>query len=174
MKDYYYLGKITKKYSFKGELLIKIDSDQTDIYKKIKTLFIFHNNKLNTYKIEIIRIHKESVLRVKFEGVNSEDDADVIINCDVFLPLSHLPILTGNKFYYHEVINFLIVDEIFGELGKISNIKENNSQDLFVINNTKGEVLIPIHDEFIIKVDRVKSEILVKTPDGLIDLYINS
>ena len=174
MKDYYYLGKITKKYSFKGELLIKIDSDQTDIYKKIKTLFIFHNNKLNTYKIEVIRIHKESVLRVKFEGVNSEDDADVIINCDVFLPLSHLPILTGNKFYYHEVINFLIVDEIFGELGKISNIKENNSQDLFVINNTKGEVLIPIHDEFIIKVDRVKSEILVKTPDGLIDLYINS
>jgi len=174
MKDYYYLGKITKKYSFKGELLIKIDSDQTDIYKKIKTLFIFHSNKLNTYKIEVIRIHKESVLRVKFEGVNSEDDADVIINCDVFLPLSHLPILTGNKFYYHEVINFLIVDEIFGELGKISNIKENNSQDLFVINNTKGEVLIPIHDEFIIKVDRVKSEILVKTPDGLIDLYINS
>ena len=174
MKDYYYLGKITKKYSFKGELLIKIDSDQTDIYKKIKTLFIFHNNKLNTYKIEVIRIHKESVLRVKFEGVNSEDDADVIINCDVFLPLSHLPILTGNKFYYHEVINFLIIDEIFGELGKISNIKENNSQDLFVINNTKGEVLIPIHDEFIIKVDRVKSEILVKTPDGLIDLYINS
>ena len=174
MKDYYYLGKITKKYSFKGELLIKIDSDQTDIYKKIKTLFIFYNNKLNTYKIEIIRIHKESVLRVKFEGVNSEGDADLIINCDVFLPLSHLPILTGNKFYYHEVINFLIVDEIFGELGKISNIKENNSQDLFVINNTKGEVLIPIHDEFIIKVDRVKSEILVKTPDGLIDLYINS
>jgi 16S rRNA processing protein RimM len=174
MKDYYYLGKITKKYSFKGELLIKIDSDQTDIYKKIKTLFIFHSNKLNTYKIEVIRIHKESVLRVKFEGVNSEDDADVIINCDVFLPLSHLPILTGNKFYYHEVINFLIIDEIFGELGKISNIKENNSQDLFVINNTKGEVLIPIHDEFIIKVDRVKSEILVKTPDGLIDLYINS
>ena len=174
MKDYYYLGKITKKYSFKGELLIKVDADQTDIYKKVKTLFIFHNDKLNTYKIEIIRIHKENVLRVKFETINCENDADVIINCDVFLPLSQLPILTGNKFYYHEVINFLIVDEIFGELGKISNIKENNSQDLFVIDNTKGEVLIPVHDEFIIKVDRVKSQILVKTPEGLIDLYLNS
>ena len=174
MKDYYYLGKITKKYSFKGELLIKIDADQTDIYKNVKTLFIFHNDKLNTYRIEIIRIHKKNVLRVKFETINCENDADAIINCDVFLPLSHLPILTGNKFYYHEVINFLIVDERFGELGKISSIKENNSQDLFVIHNTKGEVLIPVHDEFIIKVDRVKSEILVKTPEGLIDLYLNS
>ena len=174
MKDYYYLGKITKKYSFKGELLIKIDTDQTDIYKKIRTLFIYHNNKLNTYEIEIIRIHKESVLRVKFEGVNCENDTDSIINCDVYLPLSHLPILTGNKFYYHEVINFLIVDEKFGELGKVISIRENNAQDLFVINNTKGDVLIPVHDEFIIKVDRLKSEIIVKTPEGLIDLYINS
>ena len=154
-------------------MLLELKKSNTDIYKKIKTLFIFYNNKLNTYKIEIIRIHKES--GIKNKGFIKEGfDADLIINCDVFLPLSHLPILTGNKFYYHEVINFLIVDEIFGELGKISNIKENNSQDLFVINNTKGEVLIPIHDEFIIKVDRVKSEILVKTPDGLIDLYINS
>jgi 16S rRNA processing protein RimM len=174
MKDYYYLGKITKKYSFKGELLIKIDTDQTDIYNKIKTLFIYHNDKLNTYKIEIIRIHKENVLRVKFEGINCENDTDTIINCDVYLPLSHLPILTGNKFYYHEVINFLIVDEKFGELGKVISIRENNAQDLFVINHTKGDVLIPVHDEFIIKVDRVKSEIIVKTPEGLIDLYINS
>ena len=72
------------------------------------------------------------------------------------------------------MINFLIVDEKFGELGKVISIRENNAQDLFVINNTKGDVLIPVHDEFIIKVDRVKSEIIVKTPEGLIDLYINS
>ena len=96
MKDYYYLGKVTKKFSFKGEVLVKIDTDQPELYKKIKTLFIFHDNKLNIYNIEVIRFHKESVLRLKIEGISNEDDADVIINCDVFLPLSHLPVLTGN------------------------------------------------------------------------------
>ena len=99
MKDYYYLGKVTKKFSFKGEVLVKIDTDQPDLYKKIKTLFIFHDNKLNIYNIEIIRFHKENVLRLKFEGISNEVEANKIINSDVFLPLSHLPVLSGNRFY---------------------------------------------------------------------------
>ncbi|MDB9712195.1 ribosome maturation factor RimM [Flavobacteriaceae bacterium] len=173
MKNHYYLGKITKKYSFKGEVLLKIDTDQPSLYKKIKSLFIFYRDKLTLYNIEVIRFHKESILRIKFEEIHNEDDANTIINCDAYLPLNELPVLTGNKFYYHEVINYLVVDEDFGDLGKVSGIKENNSQDLFVVNYKENEVLIPVHDEFIVKVDRVKKQIIIKTPDGLIDLYIN-
>ena len=72
------------------------------------------------------------------------------------------------------MIDFTIIDDVFGEIGKISSIRENNSQDLFIVNYKNEEVLIPIHDEFIKKVDRLKSQIIVKTPDGLIELYINS
>ena len=172
MKDYYYLGKITKKYSFKGEVLLKIDTDQPSYYKKIKSLFIYKENKLTLHKIEVARFHKDSLLRLKFEGINSEKEANSIINCDIYLPINNLPILTGNKFYYHDVINYLIIDEDFGEIGKIISIKENISQDLFVIDHNKNEVLIPIHDEFIVEVDKKKNQIIVKTPEGLIDLYI--
>ena len=173
MKDYYYLGKITKKYSFKGEVLLKIDTDQPSYYKKIKSLFIYKENKLTLHKIEVARFHKDSLLRLKFEGINSDKEANSIINCDIYLPTNNLPILTGNKFYYHDVINYLIIDEDFGEIGKIISIKENISQDLFVIDHNKNEVLIPIHDEFIVEVDKKKNQIIVKTPEGLIDLYIN-
>ena len=173
MKDYYYLGKITKKYSFKGEVLLKIDTDQPSYYKKIKSLFIYKENKLTLHKIEVARFHKDSLLRLKFEGINSEKEANSIINCDIYLPINNLPILTGNKFYYHDVINYLIIDEDFGEIGKIISIKENIYQDLFVIDHNKNEVLIPIHDEFIVEVDKKKNQIIVKTQEGLIDLYIN-
>ncbi len=174
MKDYYYLGKITKKYSFKGEVLLKIDTDQPSYYKKIKSLFIYKKDKLNLHKIDVIRFHKDKVLRIKFHDINSEQEANSIVNCEIYLPLNSLPVLKGNKFYYHDVINYLVVDENFGEVGKIKNIKENISQDLFVIDYKSNDVLIPIHDEFIINVDRDKKQIIVKTPEGLIDLYINS
>ena len=172
MKDYYYLGKITKKYSFKGEVLLKIDTDQPSYYKKIKSLFIYKENKLTLHKIEVARFHKDSLLRLKFEGINSEKEANSIINCDIYLPINNLPILTGNKFYYHDVLNYLIIDKNFGEIGKITSIKENISQDLFVIDHNKNDGLIPIHDEFIVEVDKKKNQIIVKTPEGLIDLYI--
>ena len=174
MKDYYYLGKITKKYSFKGEVLLKIDTDQPGYYKKIKSLFIYKKDKLNLHKIDVIRFHKDKVLRIKFHDINSELEANSIVNCEIYLPLNSLPVLKGNKFYYHDVINYLVVDENFGEVGKIKNIKENISQDLFVIDYKSNDVLIPIHDEFIINVDRDKKQIIVKTPEVLIDLYINS
>ena len=174
MKDYYYLGKITKKYSFKGEVLLKIDTDEPDHYKKIKSLFIYQKDKLTLHKIEVVRFHKEKVLRIKFNDINSEQEANSIINCEIYLPLNSLPNLSGNKFYYHDVINYLVIDDKFGEIGKIKNIKENISQDLFVIDHKNSDVLIPIHDEFISKVDRYKKQIIVKTPEGLIDLYINS
>ena len=111
---------------------------------------------------------------IKFHDINSEPEANSIVNCEIYLPLNSLPVLKGNKFYYHDVINYLVVDENFGEVGKIKNIKENISQDLFVIDYKSNDVLIPIHDEFIINVDRDKKQIIVKTPEGLIDLYINS
>ena len=126
------------------------------------------------HKIDVIRFHKDKVLRIKFHDINSELEANSIVNCEIYLPLNSLPVLKGNKFYYHDVINYLVVDENFGEVGKIKNIKENISQDLFVIDYKSNDVLIPIHDEFIINVDRDKKQIIVKTPEGLIDLYINS
>ena len=37
-QDYFYLGKIVSKFSFKGEILLKLDSDEIDFKKFAKIL----------------------------------------------------------------------------------------------------------------------------------------
>ena len=38
-QDCYYLGKIVSKFSFRGEVLLKLDSDESPSHK-LKTIFI--------------------------------------------------------------------------------------------------------------------------------------
>ena len=99
-KDCFYLGKIVRKYSFKGELLIKLDTDQPGIYKNLDAVFIFVGNSLIPFFIERSQLHKSDLLRVKFEEISTEEDANALLKSDVYLPLELLPILEGNKFYF--------------------------------------------------------------------------
>lgn len=171
-EDCFYLGKIVKKYSFKGELLAKLDTDQPELYEHLNAIFIQVKNNFIPFFVESSQLHKSELLRIKFEDVDSEGDADALLKSELYLPLEFLPKLEGNKFYFHEVINFKIIDKNFGEVGTIEAINDSTAQSLFEIDRNGIEILIPMNDEFIIEVDRDNKSITVETPPGLIELYI--
>jgi 16S rRNA processing protein RimM len=50
--------------------------------------------------------------------MNTEEDADAIMGNDIYLPLKMLPKLTGNKFYFHEVIGLKSKTNALVLLGK--------------------------------------------------------
>ncbi|TXG36768.1 ribosome maturation factor RimM [Seonamhaeicola maritimus] len=170
--DCFYLGKIVKKYSFKGEVLAKLDTDQPDIYEHLDAIFVEHKNNLIPFFVERSQLHKSKLLRIKFEDVDTEEDADSILKSDLYLPLEFLPKLEGDKFYFHEVIGFSIEDKNYGKVGIIKAINDSTSQALFEIDQNGIEILIPLNDEFIVKIDRPNKVIIVETPEGLIDLYL--
>lgn len=172
-EDCFYLGKIVKKYSFKGELLAKLDTDEPELYENLDAIFVSLRNNLVPFFIESCQLHKSDLLRIKFEEVDTEEDADALMKSDLFLPLELLPKLEGNKFYFHEIIGFTIKDQDFGNVGIIKGINDSTAQALFEIDRDGIEILIPMNDEFIIEVNRDSKTILVNTPSGLIDLYLD-
>ena len=171
-EDCFYLGKIVKKYSFKGELLAKLDTDEPELYENLDAIFIDLRGNLVPFFVESSQLHKSDLLRLNFEDVDSEADADALLKCDLYLPLDSLPKLEGNKFYFHEVIGFKITDENFGEVGIIKSVNDSTAQALFEIDRNSIEILIPMNDEFIVNVDRKNKTVFVNTPEGLIDLYL--
>jgi 16S rRNA processing protein RimM len=172
IEDCFYLGKIVRKYSFNGELLIKLDTDQPELYENLEAVFINYRNTFMPFFIESSQFHKSDLLRVQFEDVTTEAEADSLLKSDVYLPLEFLPKLEGNKFYFHEVIGFNMDDVNYGYVGTIISINDSTAQALFEVEKDGKEILIPLNDAFIVKVDRTKKTILVNTPEGLIDLYL--
>ena len=172
-EDCFYLGKIVSKYSFKGEVLIKLDTDEPELYEEMESVFVSLGNNLVPFFINKSQFQKSSLLRVRFEEVTNESDADKVMGSEIYLPLKFLPQLKGNKFYYHEVIGFKMEDTVHGHIGIIESINDTTPQALFELRHADKQLLVPIRDEIIIKVDRENKTIFVDTPEGLVDLYLS-
>jgi 16S rRNA processing protein RimM len=171
-EDCFYLGKIAKKFSFKGEVLVYLDTDEPELYENVESVFVEFNKNLVPFFIENSSLHKNDFLRVQFEDVDTEEEADSILNCDVYLPLSMLPKLEGNQFYFHEVIGFEIEDKRLGVFGKIVSINDTTAQPLFEVVNGEVEMLIPMVDHFLVKIDRENKKVVMDLPEGLVEMYL--
>ncbi|QBA65539.1 ribosome maturation factor RimM [Muriicola soli] len=172
-EECFYLGKIVSKYSFKGEVLIKLDTDEPELYDNLESVFISLGNNLVPFFIQHCQLHRSSLLRVRFEEVKEEADADRILGSEIYLPLEFLPKLSGNKFYYHEVIGFTLMDKNYGDIGTLISVNDSASQALFVAEKQGKQLLIPINDDIITRIDRDNKTIFVETPEGLVSLYLN-
>ncbi len=171
-EDCFYLGKITSKFSFKGEVLAKLDADRPEAYEGIDAVFVAQGGHLIPFHINHCRLHKSSLLRIAFEDVKDEADAEKLIGLELYLPLTLLPPLAGNQFYFHEIIGFTVIDETLGNIGLVTAVNDNTPQALIEVEKEGKPLLIPIHDEIILKVDRENQLIHVKTPEGLVEIYL--
>ena len=169
----FYVGTVVNKFSFKGELLVKLDTDEPELFTEMESVFIEIGKNLVPFFIERSQLHKSLLLRIKIEDIDDDASADTLMKRDLYLPLEFLPKLEGNKFYFHEVINYKMIDTTHGDIGTITGINDSTSQALFEIDNNGSEILIPLNDHFIDKVDRKNKSITITTPEGLIDLYLS-
>lgn len=171
-EECFYLGKIAKKFSFKGEVLVYLDTDEPELYENLESVFVECDKHLVPFFIENSSLHKNDLLRVRFEDVDTEDAADEIIGNAIYLPLEMLPKLEGNKFYFHEVIGFEIEDKRLGVVGKIQSINDSTAQPLFEVLDGDKEILIPMIDHFLVSIDRDNRKVIMDLPEGLIEMYL--
>lgn len=165
------LGIITKIHSFKGEVILFLDTDIPENYYKLESLFIEINKQLVPFFIEQSKVQKVNNLRIKFDGINTEEQAISLTNKKVFLPLILLPKLKDDQFYYHEIIDFLILDQENEEIGKVIEVIDNSSNRLINVMVNGNEALLPFNNNHILNVDKPNKSIQLEIPEGLLDLY---
>lgn len=169
--DCFNLGHITKTVGFKGEVVFFLDVDDPSRYRKLDAVFIELRGQLVPFFIERIQVKNDSAV-VKLEGVDTTERATELLKSELWLPLSVLPPLKGNKFYYHEVIGFRVVDKHHGDIGTVEKVLDFPQQEILQVKNGEKEVLVPLLKHVLKKIDRAAKVIEVEAPEGLIELYL--
>lgn len=170
-KDLFYFGKVLRPKGYHGEIKMTLDVDDPSKYSTLDAMVIERKRQLIPFIIEQFQLEGNKAT-VKLESIDDEPAAESIAGCSVFLPVSILPELKGNKFYYHEVEGFSVSDLRSGKKGRLSRIIDLPSNPLFEIDFNGKEVLVPINDDIIRKVDRKNKNIDIEVPEGLLEIYL--
>lgn len=169
-RDCFYLGKVTKPWGVKGQMVLFLDVDQPDDYAELDSAFVEIKGALVPYFFKIDRLTGNKAV-VTFEEIGHEQ-AQALVGHDLYLPLTLLPKLEGNRFYFHEVIGYRVVDSEYGDIGTLRQVLDNPAQPIFQIEKNGKEVLVPVIDPVIDRVDREGRTLYIKAPNGLIELYL--
>ncbi len=168
--DCFYLGFISKVHGFKGLMVFFIDADNPFKYSKLKRVLIDINGVLNPFFVETIDIKDKGFAHVKLEGVDDRDTAVSISGKELYLPLSELPPLDDQSYYLHELPGMEVIDEVHGAVGKVEKVYDYSQNTLLQVLNSHHEVLIPLNDQFVARVDKAAKVVHVHIPKELLDI----
>lgn len=169
--DCFQLGHISRLHGFKGSVIAVFDTDRPEAYQNLESVLIDWDDELIPFFIEEQSQNSKGHFILKFEDINTEEEARRMINTELWLPLSALPKLKDKNFYYHEIVGFKMISE-GKEIGTCQGVLDNSAQSLFQIDASGKEVLVPAIDTFIETIDRDARTISLNLPEGLLELYL--
>ncbi|PMD73466.1 ribosome maturation factor RimM [Companilactobacillus nuruki] len=166
----YRVGTIVNTHGIKGELrIIPITDFPEDRFKSGSKLYLKNKNQILEFIVESSRSHKSFML-LKFKGYDNINDVEKYVKSELFADGAEVPELNEGEFLYKQIIGLTVVDKDLGEVGKISEIIELGSNDVWVVKSPKyREILLPYIDDVIKEVNLDEKIVKVEIPDGLID-----
>ena len=72
------------------------------------------------------------------------------------------------EYYWHDIIGLAVITEEGEELGYITSILPTGSNDVYICEGTKGEILLPAIEEVIKSIDIGRGVIIVEMLEGLV------
>lgn len=166
----YYLGYLSKKQGFKGGMIAFLDVDSPENYADLDMVLVELNAVLTPFFVETLELKDKNFVFLRFEGVGTASQIDELVGNALYLPLSKLPALGADEYYLHELPGMEVIDEKAGSLGPVDTVFDYSNNPLIRVWMDKTEVLIPLNDVFVKRVDKAKKRIHVDLPEGLLDV----
>ena len=166
--DHFYLGTISRKFSFKGEVVLQLNPDLESFPQDLKSVFVEIGQKRIPFFIEFTKQSKHNSYRLKFEDINTEDDAQNLVSRDVYVLRSEIDL--DESFRIEDLIGYVAFDTNDEEIGEITDINTMTIQSIFEIQTPQAKVLVPVNEDWILDIDEEHQEITLDLPDGLLEL----
>ncbi|MER3498104.1 MAG: 16S rRNA processing protein RimM [Chitinophagaceae bacterium] len=168
--EYFKIGKLVATYGFKGEMVLKHEFGKKTSLKGLQHIFIEEKrNSFLPWFVESAKIKSEEEVYVKLEGIDTKEKASKLKTKEVWVTEADMKKFTA-KSAPLSLLGYTIMNEK-KEVGSIAEIIEQPHQLLCKVEIQNKEVLIPLNESTIKKINHKKKQVIVELPEGLLEIY---
>ncbi|MBR1414298.1 MAG: 16S rRNA processing protein RimM [Prevotella sp.] len=165
-EEVYKIGRLGKPHGVKGEISMQVDDD---VFDRVDADFLVLrvDGILVPFYMEEYRFRTDTTALVKFEDVDTMEQARELTNSDVFF-LRRLAENQEEDYTWAYFVGFDLIDAQTGRtVGRIAAVDDATVNVLFELEDGR---LLPAAEELMTHIDHETKQIHMTLPDGLLDL----
>lgn len=173
MNEYVNIGKIVATHGVNGAVIIKHNLAKKAAFKKGSIIFIEEvKGSYLPWFVETCKAPSAEECTLQLEGISSKEKAHRLLKKQVWLSENDFRQMAAKQ-APASLLGYSIIHN--GEQIGITEEVIEQPQQLLLKTTIQGkEVLIPIHESSLIKIDRKNKAVHVQLPDGLLEIYLNN
>ncbi|HPL98588.1 MAG TPA: ribosome maturation factor RimM [Bacillota bacterium] len=167
MLEYLSIGQIINTHGLRGAVKVYPLTDDISRFEKLKEVYVEENDGIVKYKVESVKF-LSSTVSVKLKGVDSEEAANKLRGSYIKVDRKSAVKLPKDTYFICDLIDLEVYDEKGLLLGTVKDVLQTGSNDVYVIQSSGKDILIPALKDIVKKIDLENKKILVEMPEGLI------
>ena len=167
--DLILVGKVIRPHGKAGFVRVASYAGSEASFVEAGTVFLQKPpGEICRFRVLEAKTHKRLVL-MHLEGINSIPSAEKIRGSDIFLEKKNLSRADDEVFWF-ELIGLAVYLDTGEEIGRVSKIIPTPAHDIYVVRKGSKEYMIPAVHEVVEKVDVQSGKIVIKPPEGLLEI----
>ena len=167
--DWVAVGKVTRPHGLKGEMKFRPFTKDDDILNGICLVKLGRDeNTGQEFQVENLRGHFSKRI-VKFKGFNSIESVQELSGDSLYIKREDFKALPEGEYYWFEIEGLNVYDEEGSYYDQVIEIIKTGSNDVYVVQDGKKEVLLPMIDSVVKVIDLEQGKLVFKNIEGLIE-----
>ncbi len=163
---YLVVARIVSPQGNRGEVKAEIITDFPERFASTSAVYLGPEHR--RHEVEGYRMLEDAVV-LKLKGVDDMDQAERLRGTLVEVPEEAAVKLPEEHYFWHQILGLQVVTIEGESIGKVDDILQTGSNDVYVVHGPRGELLIPAIKQVVKRVDLTRGTMTVELMPGLED-----
>ncbi len=168
--DLILIGSVIKSKGLKGSL--KLNSElRVGMPTQPLEVYILKNSNLIPFQASSLKWESKDLI-LNLKEISTLEEASTLTGLKVYAQKDNFSIKKP-AFSYEDLVGYILSDEEQGLKETIQKVQKFPQQWIATVQEKGLDLLIPLNEDSIVKIDRRKKIVSCNLPDGLLEIYRN-